>query len=129
MYILLSKFLIEHVYSKLNFYDGTISNHHLRLRSIVYDADDLVTVPPMLYVEDTSTNGTTISRPEATQPEEETQSPRTAYRINDQTGPQLLDHGDELQLSVSVKLQFCARTACRELDAMTLIQNNERLVV
>lgn len=103
----------------LQLYDATISNSHIRLRSVVYDQNILECVPPMLYVEDASTNGTIISRFSNIQLEVETLDTGTKYWINRQTGPQLLDHGDQLRLSARVTLQFCARKHCRVLTSMT----------
>jgi len=85
----------------------------------------LRTVPPMLYVEDVSLNGTQISRYDS---DGVGGSHRSTYPINRETGPQLLEHGDILQLSAGIRIEYWARQESRYLEPLADLHQKEMMV-
>ena len=95
------------------------------MRSVLYEQSDLRTVPPMLYVEDVSLNGTQISRYDSN---EASASRRSTYAINRETGPQLLEHGDILQLPDGIRIEYWARQESRYLEPLADLHRKEVMV-
>jgi hypothetical protein len=82
--------------------DSTISNKHLRVRCVVFEEDLASGVPPLIYIEDYSTNGTTIDHGAAGVDDAEVSS-RTLRKGSNAF---LLTHGNYIHLSPKVSLHF-----------------------
>lgn len=80
--------------------DNTVSQKHLRIRCIVFNEDEIDVVPPLVYADDFSSNGTLIeSSMRSLKP--------TQRRV---IGSVLLRHGDKLQLSRSISLYYFSQS-------------------
>ncbi|QDS70159.1 hypothetical protein FKW77_006009 [Venturia effusa] len=86
---------------KYNCADRTISNKHVHIHCIVYEEDETSGIPPLVYVEDLSTNGTFLTR--ATQTYE-----RRLTR--GQNGTVLLCDGDQLRVSSLMFFYFVSHS-------------------
>jgi hypothetical protein len=85
-------------------YDPTISYHHLVLRCVQFDEDAATwDVTPMVYAEDTSMNGTVLTRE---YPTEDGSTISLDHTLTKSTGPVLLQDGDCLYFSKSTFVQY-----------------------
>jgi hypothetical protein len=81
--------------------DPTVSNKHLHFHCIIFEeggSEDYI--PPLVYVEDLSTNGTYLSRANSDLP---TAKER---RMSRREGKILLSSGDQLRVSPTLALRF-----------------------
>jgi hypothetical protein len=91
--------------------DPTISNKHLHFRCIIFEEGSSEDeIPPLVYVEDLSTNGTYLTRANAAAKEQ---------RIYRREGKVLLASGDQLRVSPTLALHF--------RYSATIIPNSHRL--
>jgi protein-serine/threonine kinase len=67
-----------------------VSNKHVRIYTILFDQDDIEEIPPLVYAQDLSMNGTLWND----------------YRMGKGKGSFLLSDGDILRIAVSVHIQF-----------------------
>jgi pSer/pThr/pTyr-binding forkhead associated (FHA) protein len=94
--------------------DKTVSDVHIRVYCLVYEPGQEAPLPPLVYVEDMSSNGTWL---------EATGGDQTRTPLG--SGPFLLNDGDILHLGKDTKCVF----ECKKTDAsafsMTPIQQRE----
>lgn len=84
--------------------DSTISRNHLTLRCVLFDEDAARwNVSPMVYAEDSSMNGTVLSRDCSTQ---DGTPVRLNHKLTKSVGPVLLQDGDRLYFSKSTFVQY-----------------------
>lgn len=82
---------------------GTISKRHVKFHCIVFEDDGQWSIPPLVYAEDVSTNGTYLRRaqtPVEDQPDPRGILMRSSIRIT------LLEENDELWFHPSVFLRY-----------------------
>ncbi|KAI4842186.1 kinase-like protein [Aureobasidium sp. EXF-8845] len=85
-------------------YDPTISYHHLVLRCVQFDEDAATwNVAPMVYAQDTSVNGTVLTRE---CPAEDGSIVLLDHKLTKSMGPVLLQDGDCLYFSKSTFVQY-----------------------
>lgn len=92
-----------------------ISNRHLVFWTVMYDTSDLV--PPLVYVEDTSLNGTLLERTES--------DFVTATRMGKDLGPVLLKDGDFLRLPSGVSIRFNGHAYLPQVPVLDEVQQLE----
>ncbi|KAJ9643076.1 hypothetical protein H2199_004599 [Coniosporium tulheliwenetii] len=83
--------------------DPTISNRHLRIHCIVYEEDSTADVPPLVYAEDLSSNGTYLRR--AGDVTEQDGQPY-GMLMGARSGAVLLGHEDQLRMTPSLVLVY-----------------------
>ncbi|KAF2404434.1 kinase-like protein [Trichodelitschia bisporula] len=76
--------------------DRTLSNKHLRVHCILFEEDPESTIPPLVYVQDLSTNGTFLSKAGNV----------AETRLSRKQGSVLLEQNDELRISPYLMLCF-----------------------
>jgi pSer/pThr/pTyr-binding forkhead associated (FHA) protein len=87
--------------------DRTVSDKHLRVYCLAYDPN-ASSLPPLVYVEDSSTNGTWV------------EVSGVMKRIGRGSGPVLLDDGDVLYLGAHTVCVFeCKKTGATARDDPT----------
>lgn len=79
--------------------DPTVSQKHVRIRSLVFDDNEIGTIPPLVYADDLSTNGVFVQKSLVPRDEQSV----SLHRVS---GSVLLSHGDKLQLSSNLSLQY-----------------------
>jgi hypothetical protein len=85
-------------------YDPTISYHHMVLRCVQFDEDAATwNVAPMVYAEDTSVNGTVLTRE---YPTDDGSTNHLDHKLTKSMGPVLLQDGDCLYFSKSTFVQY-----------------------
>ncbi|KAI4722030.1 kinase-like protein [Aureobasidium sp. EXF-10727] len=95
-------------------YDQQISYHHLVLRCVQFDEDPAAwNVAPMVYAEDLSTNGTTLTRECLA---EDGSTVRLDHQLTKSMGPVLLRDSDCLYLSKSTFVQYNELNPNNELN-------------
>lgn len=105
------------VHRLLDWYDRSISLHHIKIRCVVFDEDD-TDVAPMVYVRVLSSNGVLLHR--------ESSVGRSSRRLNRAEGEVLLNQGDALQLSISVSADFDpGASTVEDLNAFEVVRNAE----
>lgn len=93
------------------FDDECVSNHHLRIYTVIYDLEDPLDVAPLVYAQDISTNGTFWN----------------GQRIDKRNGGAvLLSDGDILRLSSKSFLEF--RSDYQSKRPLNLTQQKETMV-
>jgi tRNA A-37 threonylcarbamoyl transferase component Bud32 len=83
----------------------TISAHHVRVRCVAYEEDGPVRVAPMVYARVLSRNSVHFIQRHA-------DGTRSSRLVSNTDTDILLDHGDVLQLTASVSLEFLAAQHC-----------------
>lgn len=84
---------IDNSYSVSSQYHITnpfVSNKHVRIYTILFDQDNLEEIPPLVYAQDLSMNGTFWNE----------------YRMGKGKGGFLLSDGDILRIAVGIHIQF-----------------------
>ncbi|KAF2434898.1 kinase-like protein [Tothia fuscella] len=97
--------------------DPTISNKHLHIRCIIFEEDATSGIPPLIYAEDLSTNGTFLSN---------SRDNNSEHRIGRKAGRILLKNGDRLRIGPSISLHFAyaSQHATRAIG-LTTVQKRE----
>lgn len=81
--------------------DPAVSNKHIHVTCIIFDEDTSVNnIPPLVYVQDFSTNGTYLKRP--------TSDPASAVEqlLSRRDGKILLGAGDQIRISPAIAFRF-----------------------
>jgi pSer/pThr/pTyr-binding forkhead associated (FHA) protein len=92
--------------------DTRVSNQHLRIYTVVYDFENPLEIAPLVYAQDTSTNGTFWN----------------GQRIDRRHGGAvLLSDGDILRLSSNIFLEF--RSEYQSEKPLTPVQKEDAKVV
>lgn len=92
------------LFRRVDDHDPTISYHHLVLRCVQFDEDAAIwNVAPLVYAEDTSVNGTVLTRE---YPAEDGSTILLDHKLNNSMGPVLLQDGDRLYFSKSTFVQY-----------------------
>ncbi|KAJ5573873.1 uncharacterized protein N7459_008300 [Penicillium hispanicum] len=87
--------------------DPFVSNKHLRIYTVLYDEDNPQDVPPLVYAQDLSLNGSTWNN----------------YPMGKGKGGFLLSHGDVLQVSIGIFFQF--RSTARNENCFSTLHIRE----
>lgn len=104
----------------------TISNRHLKIYSIGYDDDSSSGIPPLVYAQDLSVNGTVLKRPKD---DADPGKSHISQLLRKSGQPVLLSNGDELFVSPSISFRFVARDSTRvRITAACKIQQVEKKV-
>lgn len=93
----------DQVCALLGVNDATISKHHLRFHCVTYGENDIATIEPMVYVRTLSRHVVRLSQ---TAPDG---SNSTCF-LQKGHSPVLLNHGDTLQLSARIFIEYEALT-------------------
>lgn len=93
-------------YSQFHITNPFVSNKHVRIYTILFDQDDLDEIPPLVYAQDLSMNGTFWN----------------GYRMAKGRGSFLLSDGDNLRVSVGVHIQFKSADPDKETNITQLQQ-------
>lgn len=91
--------------------DPFVSNKHLRIYTVLYDEDNPQDVPPLVYAQDLSLNGSAWNN----------------YPMGRGKGSFLLSHGDILQISIGIFFQFRS-TAHGNKNYFSLLHRREMQV-
>jgi hypothetical protein len=101
-------------YSKYQCGDIAVSNKHLHVRCIIFEEGSSEDgIPPLVYVEDLSTNGTYLTRSTSNQLATKEQ------RMSRRDGKILLGSNDQLRVSPTLALRF--------RYSATIVPNSHRL--
>jgi hypothetical protein len=84
--------------------DGTISTHHLRFHCVTYGENSIATIEPMVYVQTLSRHGARFSQSKS-------DGSNSTCFLQSGHPPILLNHGDVLQLSAKLSIQYEALPA------------------
>jgi hypothetical protein len=84
--------------------DGTISTHHLRFHCVTYGENSIATIEPMVYVQTLSRHGARFSQSKS-------DGSNSTCFLQSGHSPILLNHGDVLQLSAKLSIQYEALPA------------------
>ncbi|KAK4540947.1 hypothetical protein LTR36_008455 [Oleoguttula mirabilis] len=79
--------------------EPTISAHHLRFRCVMFEEEDEVKVPPLIYARVLSRNTVALVRSDSNHPS-------AAIILTRDSGDTLLNHGDVLQLTPGISILF-----------------------
>lgn len=88
-----------------------VSNKHVRIYTILFDQDNLEEIPPIVYAQDLSMNGTFWNE----------------YRMGKGKGGFLLSDGDILRIAVGIHIQFKSSDPDKE-NKFTQLQQLEMKV-
>jgi hypothetical protein len=101
-----------------------VSQKHLHIHCIIFEDDPATGIPPLIYAEDLSTNGTFLSRSLRDFPIGPEQ------RIGRKGGRVLLRSGDWLRISPTVTLRFCysSHVPMKTVSGLTGLQKRETTV-
>ena len=102
----------------------TISNRHLKIYSIGYDEDSSSGIPPLVYAQDLSANGTLLKRPKD---DADPGKSNISQLLRKAGKPVLLSNEDQLFVSPSISFTFVARDPTRvRIKAACKIQQVEK---
>lgn len=85
--------------------DRFISNRHLHVHCILFDEKSASRIPPLVYVQDCSLNGTFVTFCDA-EVDELAGEKSTEQRVRRESGPFILNNGDCLRISPTITLCF-----------------------
>ena len=91
----------DHVRHSLGLNESTISSHHLRFHCVMYGDEDTEDVSPLIYVRLLSSNSAILTQASST-------GCTSTYLLTKSHHDVLLNHGDKIQLSPNVFVQFSA---------------------
>jgi protein-serine/threonine kinase len=91
LFLTFSKLTLSYfLFSQFHISNPFVSNKHIRIYTILFDQDNLQEIPPLVYAQDLSMNGTFWND----------------YRMGTGKGSYLLSDGDILRVAVGVHIQF-----------------------
>ncbi|OCK84006.1 kinase-like protein [Lepidopterella palustris CBS 459.81] len=109
-------------YCRYHWHDGSISNKHLRIHCLLYEQNFDSEIPPLVYATDLSTNGTFLKKKDDHL--SKTQTPRQGNLLGRKAGAYLLDDGDELHISNSIRLIYHSLVPSPR-DKLSFLQEQE----